>query len=432
MTAGDRGTIRPARRRRPAVNQGIRVSGGPRGFWVVAAVLGFSLTAASSPTPLYGVYAVGWGFSAITLTMVFAVYAVALLGALLAFGTLSDAIGRKPVIVLALWLHLVSLACFIAATDVGWLLAARVVQGAATGLVSAGVSAALLDLEGPGRPGRGALMNALMSTGGLGAGAVGSGALVEYAPRPERLVYIVLSVAALLLLVGVRLFVDETVIDRTRPRLWSRVAVPKEVRPTFLAAGPCLAATLALGGLYLSLGPSLASDLSHSHNHLLGGGVPAMLCGTGALAIGLLRSWAPRNCMVLGCASLSAGSALTMIALSIENAGLFYASTVIAGAGFGVGYLGSFRSLVTLATPQHRGALVSAIYVVVYTSFSIPVVVAGVIDTQVGLRDTAIGFCAVLAALAGTALIATLRTPALVRTVPASSLSAGLNDLRSS
>jgi MFS family permease len=390
------------------------------------------LTAASSPTPLYGVYAASWGFSAITLTVVFSVYAVALLGALLAFGRLSDAIGRKPVILLALALQMISLVCFIAAAGVGWLLAARVAQGAATGLVSAAVSAALLDLQPARRPGRAALTNALMSTGGLGLGALGSGALVEYAPQPDRLVYIVLLVVAVVLLVAVRFRVDETITDRTRPRLWSRIAVPKQARPTFLAAVPCLAATLALGGLYLSLGPSLASDLSHSHNHLLGGGVPAMLCGTGALSIAALRSWSPRTCMIAGCISLTVGPALTVVALSIPNAGLFYASTAVAGVGFGVGYLGAFRSLVARATPEHRGALVSAIYVVAYTAFSIPVVVAGVIDTHIGLRDTATGFLAVLAVLAFTALIATLRTPPPAQPVVATPLTAGLNDLQSS
>ncbi|MFE5144314.1 MFS transporter [Streptomyces fagopyri] len=336
----------------------------PRGFWVVTAVLGFSLTAASAPTPLYGVYAADWHFSAITLTIVFSVYAVALLGALLAFGTLSDAIGRKPVIVIALTLQVTSLICFLAASDVVWLLAARIAQGAATGLVSAAVSAALLDLQPPCKQGLAAFTNALMSTAGLGAGALGSGALVQYAPHPERLVYAVLAVAAVLLLAAVRFGVDETVTSRSTPRLWSRIAVPKPILPAFLTAVPCLAATLALGGLYLSLGPSLAGELSHSPNHLLGGGVPAMLCGTGSLATAAVRSRSPRNCMIIGCATLTSGSALTVIALTVQSPALFYISTVIAGVGFGTGYLGSFRTLVGLAGPEHRGALVSAIYTV--------------------------------------------------------------------
>lgn len=403
-------TADPDRKQRHTTSHTERPDGSPRGFWIVAAVLGFTLTAASAPTPLYGVYAADWGFSSITLTVVFAIYAAALLGALLAFGTLSDAIGRKPVVLAALGLQTVSLLCFIAATGVAWLLAARVAQGLATGLVSAAVSAALLDLQPRSRPGLGAFLNALMSTAGLGAGALGAGALVQYAPHPERVVYIVLLVLAAILAATVSVLVDETVAGRRRPRLWSRIAVPEAVRPAFAAAVPCLAATLALGGLYLSLGPSLAGELSHSRNHLLGGGVPAMLCGTGALAIAALRTRSPRQCMVIGCVSLALGSALTVAALTTENSGLFYASTVIAGVGFGVGYLGSFRSLVSLAAPEHRGALVAAIDIVLYTAFSVPVVVAGVVAAHVGLRDTAIGFCSVLAVLAATALVATLRT----------------------
>ena len=408
MAAGQR-TSSGAAVRADGAPRSPRAAAGLRGFWVVTAVLGFSLTAASTPTPLYGVYAADWHFSPVTLTVVFAVYAVALLGALLAFGTLSDAIGRRPVILLALLLQVVGLVCFLAADGVGWLLAARVAQGLAVGLASAAVSAALLDLQPAGRPGLGAFMNALVSTAGLGAGALGSGALVQYAPYPERLVYGVLLVVGVLLLAGVRLLVDETVTDRSRPRLWSRIAVPAPIRPAFLASVPCLAASLALGGFYLSLGPSLARDLSGSANHLLGGAVPAMLCGTGALATAALHARSPRFCMIVGCVSLASGSALTVVALSTGSAGLFYASAVVAGIGFGAGYLGSFRGLVALAAPQQRGSLVSAIYVVVYTAFSVPIVMAGVVDTHVGLRDTAIGFCAALTALAFTALLATLR-----------------------
>ncbi|MEV5492615.1 MFS transporter [Streptomyces bobili] len=385
---------------------------GRRGFWIVTTVLGFSLTAASAPTPLYGVYAADWNFSPITLTVVFAVYAVALLGALLAFGSLSDAIGRKPVIMTALACQVVALLWFITADSVAWLVAARIAQGLATGLVSAAVSAALLDLQPPGRTGLAALMNALVSTAGLGAGALGSGALVEYAPRPERLVYVLLLLAAVLLLVVTPFLVDETVPTRSRPRLWSSIGVPKPVLPAFLAAAPCLVATLALGGLYLSLGPSLAAQLSHSHNHLLGGAVPAMLCGTGALATAVLRSASARTCMIVGCTTLVTGSLLTATALSLDVPALFYVSTVIAGVGFGTGYLGALRSLVSLVGPQQRAALVSAIYIVVYTAFSVPVVVAGVVATHVDLRHTAITFCAVLTVLALTALVATLRTSA--------------------
>lgn len=78
-------------------------------------------------------YETRWHYSAATTTVVFGVYALALLASLLVFGDLSDAIGRKPVVVLALGLLAVSLVLFALASGVGWLYAARVVQGIATG-----------------------------------------------------------------------------------------------------------------------------------------------------------------------------------------------------------------------------------------------------------------------------------------------------------
>ena len=83
------------------------------GFWVVALTLGLFLAAASAPSPLYGVYAARWHFSSTTLTAVFAVYAVALVGTLLVAGSLSDSIGRRPVIVAGLVLQAVSMGLFL-------------------------------------------------------------------------------------------------------------------------------------------------------------------------------------------------------------------------------------------------------------------------------------------------------------------------------
>jgi MFS family permease len=64
----------------------------------VASITVSFLAASSAPTPLYATYQAAWGFSALTTTVVFGVYAIAFLAALLTAGRLSDHIGRRPVL----------------------------------------------------------------------------------------------------------------------------------------------------------------------------------------------------------------------------------------------------------------------------------------------------------------------------------------------
>ena len=106
---------------------------GVRRFAISTSIFGLFLFTGGVPTPLYGVYASRWGFGSPTLTAVFAVYAVALLAALLLFGDLSDAVGRRPVVFSATALLTASLTLFALAQSVVWLFAARLIQGLAVG-----------------------------------------------------------------------------------------------------------------------------------------------------------------------------------------------------------------------------------------------------------------------------------------------------------
>src|SRR4051812_21258382 len=158
-------------------------------FWMLAATLGFLLFASSAPSPLYVVYQAKWDFSPITLTSVFAVYVVALLLSLVFAGSLSDRVGRRPVLLGALAVQLAAMVIFGVAHGVGALFAARIVQGFATGVATGALSAALIDLQPSHRPQLGALLSAAAPPLGLAAGALGSGLLVQYGPDPLRLVY---------------------------------------------------------------------------------------------------------------------------------------------------------------------------------------------------------------------------------------------------
>lgn len=170
---------------------------------IVAQIL--MMAGASAPSPFYPVLAQHLGFDAIVITVVFAVYAAALLLTLLAAGSLSDHIGRRPVIVTGLVLLAGSMLLFGNAGSVLLLVLARILQGIASGLLIASLSATVLDLAPPARPGTAALWNALSPGIGLAAGALVAAlaldATAEALPEvftPLAAVYLVIAALVLI------------------------------------------------------------------------------------------------------------------------------------------------------------------------------------------------------------------------------------------
>jgi hypothetical protein len=375
-------------------------------FWLVGAILGVLMFAASAPSPLYALYQQRWHFSATTLTAVFAVYALALLATLLVCGALSDHVGRRPVIFTALLIDAAAMICFLLASGVSALYAARVLQGIATGAGTSALSAALIELQ----PDRGTPMGPLVNSSapaiGLGTGALVTSALAQYAPAPTRLVYWLLL--AVLVIAGLGVIAMPEPGERRTGALASlrpRVGIPPVARGAFAVTLPCLVALWALGGLYLSLGPSLASTLIGSQNHLWGGLVIFLLMAAGAAASIALRALPGERAMLWGSATLLLGIAITIPAIAARVPALFLAATVVAGTGFGLAFLGVFRTLTALAPASERAALIAAIYTVSYLAFSVPVVVAGVATTHYGLHDTSLAYATAVAALVTIALV---------------------------
>ena len=386
------------------------VVSGVRRFAISTSLFGLFLFTGGAPTPLYSVYASRWGFGSVTLTAVFAVYAVALLAALLLFGDLSDAVGRRPVVFGATVLLLLALALFALADGVVWLLAARFVQGLAVGLMTAAASAVMLDTEPPDRPRLASLANVLAAMVGQASGVLISALLVQFAPDPLRLIYLAAMAAGAVLAALFVAGVPETAPRRHRFAPGVRIGVPAEVRDPFLAAVPCLIATWAISSFYLSLGPALVAELTGSENRVGAASGALTLLGAGAVAAALARGLPARARMLDGCVLLGLGAALTVLSLALTVILLFFVSTAVAGFGFGVAFAGALETLTALAPEDARGELVSAVYVVAYLSFSVPAVIAGILSPGEGLLNTAIGYSAVVAALALGAALATWRS----------------------
>lgn len=363
------------------------------------------LAASSAPTPLYHLYQEGLHFSAGMLTLIFGVYALSLLAALLTVGSLSDHLGRKPVIFAALVLNMLAMLLFINEGSVAWLIAARTVQGFATGMATAVLGAALLDTDRQ----QGPLVNSVAPLLGMACGAMGSSLLVEFAPLPTQLIY--WTLLALMLVQALYVWRLPETVDRIPGAVASlrpTLHVPPQARRALWLSLPVDVAVWAMGGFYLSLAPSLVRAATGSTSNLIGGGLVAVLTLSGALVIFTLRNRPASKVLRLGAALLAVGVALILTAVHSASLPLFFIATLIAGSGFGAGFLGALRSVVPLAFPHERAGLMSAFYVLSYLAFCLPSLLAGNLIRSVGLIATTDGYGAVLILLALGALVALL------------------------
>lgn len=361
------------------------------------------LAASSAPTPLYPLYQHAFNFSPVLITIIFAVYAFSLLAALLVVGSLSDHLGRRPVIFASILLNMVATALFLMAEGPDWLIAARIVQGFATGTAVSSVGAALVDLD----PIRGSITNSLAPLAGMAIGALGTSLLIQFAPAPTVLVYIVTLV--LLALQAVLLWlVPETTTRRAGllASLKPQIAVPQQVRRTLLALTPINVAVWALAGFYLSLVPSVVRATTGSVAPLVGGSVVAALTISGAAAVFLLRKKSAATIMRFGIPSMTFGILTVVAGMHTAQVSILAVGTLVAGAGFGATFLGTVRSIMPLAKPDERAGLLSAYYIQSYLAFSVPAILAGFLSKALGFAAAADIYVAAILVLVGWGVLA--------------------------
>jgi MFS family permease len=383
-----------------------RIGGRPALYLEASVILAF-LAASSAPTPLYAVYQDRWHFNAATVTIVFGIYAVAVLAALLTVGSLSDHLGRRPVLLAALAVEAAGLVVFVVAAGLLDLVIGRILQGAATGAAAGTVGAGMVDIDRT----LGTLANAVAPVTGTATGALVSGLFVQYLPDPTRLVYLVLLGILAAQTLGVALLA-ETATRRpgALASLRPRFQLPRPVRRPLLVAVPALVAAWALAGFYGSLGPALIATLSHSTSVFLGGLGLFVLAGSGAAFVLAVRRVAPPTVARAGTAALCAGVAITLAATAAGSTIAFFAGTAIAGAGFAGGFQGAIRTVLPLTTDENRAGVLSIVYLISYLAMGVPAVIGGLVAVHThALDDTARGYGAVVIALAAAALLGLTR-----------------------
>ncbi|MFI6866996.1 MFS transporter [Nocardia sp. NPDC050406] len=354
------------------------------GYALVLAASGVALGVSGVPAPLYGIYQQEWHFTPLTTTFVFAAYAIAALGAVLVAGRISDAVGRKPVLLGAFGIMIAGLVVFLLADNVAMLLLARALHGAAVGATVVAGAAALLDL----RPKHGARSGQLTGVAfnvGMAVAILGSALLAQYAPYPLRTPYVVITVVCLLVGLGVLALNEPHTARVAGPIRIAKPAVPHEIRSDFWFSALGVMAAWSVLGVLLSLYPSLAAAKTGVHNLVFGGAVVAATATAGAVAQFFATGIPARRAAISGDIGMAVALVLTIPALATHNWVLVLVAGVLLGLTFGLGFGGSLRHLSNVVPQHKRGETMSAYYLLAYSAMALPTVVAGWAATTWGL-----------------------------------------------
>ncbi|WP_241472865.1 MFS transporter [Mycolicibacterium neoaurum] len=371
---------------------------------------GVALGVSGIPAPLYGIYEANWHLSPLATTIVFAVYAVAALGAVLVSGRISDVVGRKPVLIGALIALLVGLAVFLVADNMAMLLLARSIHGAAVGSIVVAGAAALLDLK-PDHGVRSGQLSGVAFNIGMTIAILGSALLAQYAPHPLRTPYAVVAVVCLVVGVGVLALREPHTARVSGPIRIAKPAVPEQIRSDFWFSALGAMASWSVLGVLLSLYPSLAAQQTHIDNLVFGGAV----VGTTAFAAASAQLAATRlpakYSAIIGDIGMAVSLLLTIPVLLTHRWELVFVAAVLLGATFGLGFGGSLRHLSDVVPADRRGETMSAFYLLAYTAMAVPTLIAGWAATRWNLAAVFPWFAgAVATACLGAAVAGLLST----------------------
>jgi MFS family permease len=381
---------------------------------VALATYAFAVVMANTtlPTPLYPIYAGRLHLKPLMITVIFSTYALGVLASLLLFGRVSDHIGRRPVVAVAMVLTAASALVYIASGSLPALLTGRVLSGLAAGLVTGAATAYVTELHHDRK--RGSLIATFANMGGLGCGPLISGILAEHAPRPTQLPFIV--GAALLLPALFLLRAPDTIEGRpgglrtgVKPQ---RLGVPREIRGPFAAAAIGGFVGFALLGFVTALVGNFLGQGLADHSRQTAGVVAFLVFAAGTLGQLLAGRISARTASLVGLAVLPVGLLLITLALPAKSLVLFMVGAMVGGAAVGFAFRAAVLTLNTIAPPDRRAEVLSTFFVVAYVGITVPVVGTGLLLTTATLLTAVVTLAAVLAALAAIAAVILVRLPA--------------------
>ena len=387
------------------------------GFWVIAAAFLTVMAFSTVPTPLYALYQQRDGFATFLITVIFAAYGIGVMASLYFAGHISDWLGRRRIILIAIVVEIVAALVFLAWPEVPGLIVARFVNGVGVGMLTATATAHLSELRAVARPEEGPATSGTVASfvniGGLAAGALISGVLAQFVVAPlvvPYLVFLVLLVAAAIAVA----FVPETVErQEERPAYRpQRVSLPASSRSTFFAAGAGAFSAFAIFGLFTSLAPSFLAGTLHEPSRFVAGAVTFVVFGAAAVSQVLTARLSAVRQLQLAVPLMAVGLVLMATGVLVVSLPVFVAAGVLAGAGVGILFRSSIGVAASLASGASRGEILAALFLIAYAGMSVPVLLIGLALAFLPSTTVLVGFAAivlVLVLVSGTRMIATRR-----------------------
>jgi len=387
------------------------------GFWVVAAAFLTVMAFSTLPTPLYALYQQRDGFATFLITVIFAAYGIGVMASLYFAGHISDWLGRRRIILIAIVVEIVAALVFLAWPEVPGLIVARFVNGVGVGMLTATATAHLSELRAVARPEEGPATSGTVASfvniGGLAAGALISGVLAQFVVAPlvvPYLVFLVLLVAGAIAVA----FVPETVErQEERPAYRpQRVSLPASSRSTFFAAGAGAFSAFAIFGLFTSLAPSFLAGTLHEPSRFVAGAVTFVVFGAAAVSQVLTARLSAVRQLQLAVPLMAVGLVLMATGVLVVSLPVFVAAGVLAGAGVGILFRSSIGVAASLASGASRGEILAALFLIAYAGMSVPVLLIGLALAFLPSTTVLVGFAAivlVLVLVSGTRMIATRR-----------------------
>lgn len=378
--------------------------------FVVAALIGIAFAGSGLLTPLYALYQKSFGFSEVTLTLIYSAYVLGNVAALLFLGRLSDRVGCRITGAASVVAGLISVLLFLFASGTVSLVLGRIMSGVAVGVASGTGTAWLADLEDD--KGRATLVAAAANAFGFAIGPLVAGVLAQYGTDPLRTPYY--AYAPGLLATGIaialtseprRIAAAGFTVEWFRPR----VGVPRECIGAFVAPAVAAFGVFAVVGFYAALIPRILKQSLHLSGPIFGGLVVFELAAAAGIVTLLARKVESRTAMLTALVALLPCIVLLLFAQALQSEAMLLIATALGGVCWGLGIRGSLQVVNEIAPEDRRAEVASTYYIAGFIGNSIPVIGVGLIGAAFTPIVASAAFGVVVAAFAIAAIAVGLR-----------------------